>query len=150
LFFIVPVSRLAVGIRVGLLTAATTAGVIVGLGLRQRAALEPFLMTGRAALSGTAGLGVPGAFATMFGVIVHVVWMLVWGVCFSIIATPLRGAQRLAVAIAVAALAGLLSATIAPGAMGAGALAVQTRPQTIFLLVLFTASLLFGIRLART
>jgi hypothetical protein len=146
----VPDSRLAVGIRVGLLTAATTAGAIVGLGVRHRATLDPFLLTGRATLSGSAGMIAPTAIATVFGVVVHAVWMILWGLCFSALATPLRFGPRLLLAVLIAAVAGLLSATIAPSAIGAGALAVQTRAQTYLLLALLAASLLFGIRIARS
>jgi hypothetical protein len=127
---------------------AATAGVIVGLGLRHQSALRPFLMSGRSTFAAITGLVAPIPLATTFGFAVHAGWMVLWGICFSMIATPMRGLQRLFAAILLAVLAGVLSMSIAPGALGAGGMAVQSDAQTLILLTVFALSLLGGIRLA--
>jgi hypothetical protein len=146
----VPSYRLAAGIRTGLFTAAATAGVIVGLGLRHDSALAPFLISGRAVAAATTGFLAPPVPATVLGLLVHVVWMLLWGICFSALATPLRGLGRLAAAAGFAALVGYLATAIIPGALGAAMIAATTRPQIVFLLALFAMALVTGMRLART
>jgi hypothetical protein len=135
--------------RIGLLAAATTVGVIMGLGLRHDSAIQPFAIAGRALWARTTGLPASPLFATLLGFALHIVWMLLWGVCFSVVATPLRGAQRVLAAAVIAGIVGLLTVTIAPAALGAGAIAAQTGAQTMLLLALFALSLLAGIRLAR-
>lgn len=144
----VPSSRVIDGVRIGFVATAATAGVIVGLGLRHQAALRPFVMSGRSTFAAMTGLVAPIPLATTFGFLVHAAWMVLWGICFSMIATPLRGPYRLVTAILLAILAGVLSRSIAPGAMGAGVMAVQTDAQTLILLTVFALSLLGGIRLA--
>jgi uncharacterized membrane protein YjgN (DUF898 family) len=144
----VPSSRVIDGIRIGAVATAATAGVIVGLGLRHQSALRPFLMSGRSTFAAITGLVAPIPLATTFGFLVHAAWMVLWGICFSMIATPLRGLHRLFAAILLAALAGVLSRSIAPAAMGAGLMAVQGDAQTLILLTVFALSLLAGIRLA--
>ncbi len=132
----------------GLIAAAATAGVLVGLGARHGDALTPFFLSGRSLLAALTGALAPPVLATLTGLLVHAFWMLVWGVCFSLVAASLRG-LRLAVAAAVCAIAvRVLGATVLPGALGAGALASLNAPQMWFLLTLFALSLFVGMRLA--
>jgi len=146
----VPSSRLAVGLRTGLILGAATAGVIVGLGVRYDSALTPFLLAGRATIATMSGLVVSPLVATVSGIVVHTAWMLLWGVCFSAVATALRGVRLWVAAAIFAALVGVLSATIVPGALGAGAMVAQTGPQTVVFLTLFAVALLAGMRFARS
>ena len=144
----VPSSRVIDGVRIGAVVTAATAGVIVGIGFRHESALRPFLMSGRSTFAAITGHVAPIPLATTFGFLVHAAWMVLWGICFSVIATPLRGLQRLFAAILLTVLAGVLFRSIAPGAMGAGGMAVQSDAQTLILLTVFALSLLGGIRLA--
>jgi hypothetical protein len=144
----VPSSRVLRGIRVGFIAAAATAGVIVGLGVRHGEALTPFFLTGRSLLATLTGALAPPVLATVAGLLVHAFWMLLWSVCFTLVAASLRG-MRLALAAALCAVVvRALGATVLPGALGAGALASLSAPQTWFLLTLFALSLFVGTRLA--
>ena len=142
-------SRLSTGIRIGLIAAATTAGALVGLGLRHGVATQPFLLTGRAFADSTLGTGAPPLVATAIGLFVHAFWMVLWGVCFAVLAPAPVGLRGVAVAAVLAALVGVLASSFLPGALGAGALAALTVPQTVFLLILFGLSLLFGASVSR-
>jgi hypothetical protein len=133
-----------------LFTAAATAGVIVGMGIRHDSAITPFLLAGRAVVASMTGLLVPPLAATLIGFLVHATWMILWGVCFSVVATPLRGAARVAAAAALAAAVGFLATAIVPSALGAGTIAATTPPQIVFLLALFAIALVTGMRLARS
>lgn len=119
------------------------------MGLRHDSALAPFLISGRAVVAATTGLLASPVPATVLGLLVHVVWMVLWGICFSIVATPLHGLSRVAAAAAFAAVVGYVATALLPGALGAAMIAATTRPQMIFLLALFAMALVTGMRLAR-
>ena len=141
--------RVQTGIRVGGLAGATTACVLVGLGVRHGTAVEPFLVQGRAFLSILGGNAPPSVVAVGVGILVHFTWMLLWGVCFSAVATSLRGFALVATATLFVLLVGALASTIVPGAPGAAAMAPLSTPQTIFLLILLGGALIAGVRAMR-
>ncbi|MBI4737456.1 MAG: hypothetical protein HY766_15585, partial [candidate division NC10 bacterium] len=79
--------RIRNGVSIGLIGAAATAGGLVGLGLRHGGATRPFEMGGRALL-GAWRLATPvEGVAISVGVVAHLLWMTLWGVCFSVVAT---------------------------------------------------------------
>ena len=139
-----------VGLRVGLVSAAATAGVLVGLGLRHDAATTAFFLAGRSLLASSAGLIPPSLVAVTLGVVVHLAWMVLWGVCFTYVAARLRGLALYVAAALFAALIGILGATFLPGALGAGALAALSQAQTVFFLAVLGLSLALGTVIART
>jgi hypothetical protein len=141
--------RLTSGIRVGTLAGATSAGVLVGLGMRHGAALAPFDLLGRAFTARFAGLLVAPPLATALGVVLHFLWMTLWGLCFALFAARLRGGALLSAAVVFAGFVGAMGATVAPGALGGGAMASLTIPQTVFFLALLALALAAGMRFAR-
>ena len=142
--------RLSSGIRVGTLAAATSAGVLVGLGMRHGAAFAPFEILGRSFAARFAGIVPAAPLATVLGVVLHVLWMMLWGMCFALFAARLRGGALLTAAVLFAGFIGALGATVAPGALGAGAVASLTVAQTVFLLALLALTLAAGMRFARS
>ena len=145
----VPEHRFAPGVRVGLVLAAATGGALVGLGWRHGAALAPFLAYGRSTLALVGLLRVPLPVALVAGVAMHTVWMILWGVCFTVVAAPLRTVMSAILAVTISGLIGLLSVTILPGAMGAALGASLSAPQRLLILMLVALSLVAGTRLAR-
>ncbi|MEO6446043.1 MAG: hypothetical protein ABIZ91_10880 [Gemmatimonadaceae bacterium] len=141
--------RLRIGFRAGLVGGATTAGALVGLGLRHAAAAAPFEAGGRALLQSWHVGFVAAPVAIVTGFAAHLLWMTLWGVCFARAATQLRGPALAAGAVIFVALIGALSATIVPGALGAAAPAALTLAQTLFFLALLAAGLTAGVSLAR-
>lgn len=141
--------RIARGGRAGLVVTATTAGALVGLGIRHEAAIAPFLVLGRSTLAALTGGVAPSAIAIAAGVVVHALWMVLWSICFTVVAAPLRGARLLFAALLFSTLVYALSVTVLPAALGAGAMAPLTRPQTLFYAFLIALSLAAGMRLAR-
>lgn len=126
-----------------------TAGALVGLGVRHGAASYPFEQGGRALLASWR-LGIPSSgVALLLGVAAHLLWVGVWGVCFSAVAATLRGGALVAGAVVCAAFLGVLSATVVPGALGAVAFAALTAPQTAFMLVLLAGAFIAGVALVR-
>lgn len=141
--------RLRTGIRVGLLAAAATAGVLVGLGLRHGSALTPFLLYGRWLIASfSRAIALPW-FAIVIGSIAHCLWMLVWGVCFTIVAGPLR-ARPLAIASVLYSVVFVFGAIrLFPEVLGAIPLASLTLSQSLLLALVLALALFFGTRIAR-
>jgi hypothetical protein len=148
LFSRVPGSRFRAGLRVGLVVAAATAGVLVGLGLRHGTALTPFQLYGRALLASWTGAIAPAWVSVVVGLVAHGFWMLLWGVCFTAVAAPLRARPAALAAVLVGVIA-ILAAWLFPSALGAVALASLSSPQTFLFVLLLTLSLLAGTRFAR-
>ncbi len=149
--FLSPVlsDRIRAGLPVGLLGGAVSAGALIGLGLRHGAATYPFEIGGRA-LFASWRLGIPStAVALLAGIVAHLLWMELWGVCFSAVATSLRGGTLLVGAALFALFLGALSATVVPGALGAAAFAALSPVQTAFLLALLAGAFIAGVGLVR-
>jgi uncharacterized membrane protein YjgN (DUF898 family) len=117
--------------------------------MRHGTAVQPFLVQGRAFLSILGADSPAPVFAVGVGILVHFVWMMLWGVCFSAIATSLRGFALVATAALFVLLVGALASTIVPGAHGAAAMAPLSTPHTIFLLTLLGGALIAGVRAMR-
>lgn len=139
---------LGIGVRAGLLAAAATSGTVVGLGLRDGSALMPFVLLGRSLFARVTGVLPQPAVALIAGIVVHTGWMVVWGVCFTVVAARLRWPRVLIAALLVSVIAGLLARRLWPFALGAAAMASLSAPETFLYLVLLGLSLATGTRLA--
>ena len=135
---------MAAGIRAGIVALAVTSGAIIGLGLRHGLAMRSFEVAGRALLGDTSSA--PTAAAAGFAA--HAAWMMVLGVCFSVVAAPLRGVWLFLSAIAFAAIAWMLSVWLFPGVVAVMRGAAISMPQVIFVNLLLAAGLAAGMRLA--
>jgi hypothetical protein len=142
-------SRTAAGIRVGTVAAAATIGATIGLGLRHGLALRPFTSTG-AALLETFGLDASrGVLPVILGLLLVAGAIIVLGVCFTVVAAPLRGLRLLAAACAFGALGWAVSTFVVPSILTPSAGAVLGTGQQVFVYALLTLALVAGMRLAR-
>ena len=142
-------SRIATGIRVGAVAAAATIGAVIGLGLRHGLALRPFATTGRALLD-RIGMGGASSLTVLVGVLVVAVAIIVLGVCFTVVAAPLRGARLLGVAIVFGVAAWAISGFVVPSILTLSSSTVLGSAQRVFIFALMSLSLVVGIRLARS
>lgn len=129
--------------------SATTGGALVGLGLRHAAAAAPFEAGGRALLDNWRLVAPSTQLALVVGIVAHVLWMMLWGVCFSVAATRLHGVALAAGAALFVVFLGALSETVVPGALGAVTQAALTTAQTVFFLALLAVALIAGVTFAR-
>src|SRR4051794_32262727 len=106
-------SRIGTGVRVGTVAAAATIGAVIGLGLRHGLALRPFTYAGRA-LFERLGLGGTPAASALAGLTMTAFAIIVLGVCFTVVAAPLRGPRLLGVAIVFGAIAWAVSGFVVP------------------------------------
>ena len=141
-------SRIATGFRVGTVAAAATIGAVVGLGLRHGLALRPFATAGRALFEKLGVVGSPSASA-LVGLIMVAGAIIVLGVCFTVVAAPLRGLARLVAAIAFGAIAWSVSAFVVPLILAWSTGDVLGSAQRLFIFSMLTIALMVGMRLAR-
>ncbi len=142
-------NRVRDGVSIGVIGAAATAGALVGLGLRHDAAALPFDLAGRALLASLRLATQSEPFAVTLGAVAHLVWMALWGVCFSAFATSLRGLALPAGALLFVLFLGALAGTVVPGALGAAAFASLSSAQTAFLLALLAGAFIAGVVVVR-
>lgn len=143
------VSRIAIGVRVGVVAAAATIGAVIGLGLRHGLALRPFMSAGRAVLAAL-GAGAPsGAVAVLVGLALVASAVVVLGVCFTYVAAPLRGVRLFAVALLFAAIGFVVPAYVVPSILVLSSGTVLGTAQRVFVCALLAAGLVAGMRLAR-
>jgi hypothetical protein len=141
-------SRIATGIRVGTVAAAATIGAVIGLGLRHGLAMRPFAATGRALFAKLGVVGTPTT-TTLLGVITVACAIIVLGVCFTVVAAPLRGLRLLIVAIAFGAIAWGFAGFDVPSVLALSSGAVLGSAQRVFIFTLLSLALVVGMRLAR-
>jgi len=142
-------SRISAGVRVGIVAAATTIGAVIGLGLRHGLALRPFVTAGRALLE-KLGLSATPAVTAIVGVAMVVCAITVLGVCFTVVAAPLRGWRLLGAAIAFGAIGWAVSAFVVPSILELSSGIVLGDAQRVFIFALLALSLAVGMRLARS
>jgi hypothetical protein len=142
-------SRIATGIRVGSLAAATTIGAVMGLGLRHGLALRPFSSTGGAVLA-KLGLAATPTTSIIAGLAAVTGAVVVLGVCFTVVAAALRGARLLVVALVFGALAWAVTAYVVPSVLVLSSGAVLGDAQRAFIFALLALALVVGMRLARS
>ncbi len=142
-------SRIAVGIQVGAVAAAATIGAVIGLGLRHGLALRPFTSAGGALFEKLGVVGTSSASAFV-GLTMAACAIIVLGVCFTVVAAPLRGLRLLGVAIAFAVIAWGVSAFVVPPILAWSTGAVLGSAQRLFIFGMLTIALVAGMRLARS
>jgi hypothetical protein len=141
--------RVRSGLAIGLIGGAATAGALVGLGMRHDVAVLPFATTGRALFDAWRLAAPTMLVSVVVGVVAHLMWSALWGVCFSVVALGLRGLALPAGALLFVLFLGALSSTAVPGALGAAAFAPLSTAQTAFLLVLLAGAFIAGVAVVR-
>jgi len=142
-------SRLRTGLRVGTVAAAATIGAVIGLGLRHGLALRPFMSAGGALLK-KLGIDATASVTTFVGISAVACAIIVLGVCFTVVAAPLRGLRLLGAAIVFGALAWGASGLVIPSILAWSTGAVLGSAQRLFICSMLTIALVVGMRLARS
>jgi hypothetical protein len=142
-------SRTAAGIRVGTVAAAATIGAMIGLGLRHGLALRPFTSTGTAVLETLGVARADGILPVILGLSVIAAAIIVLGVCFTVVAAPLRGLRLLGVAVVFGALGWAVATYVVPSILAPSEGVALGTAQQVFVCSLLTLGLVVGMRLAR-
>ena len=142
-------SRMATGIRVGAVAAATTIGAVIGLGLRHGLATRPFMTAGYAVLETIGVRTSRGAAPIAIGVAAVAGAIIVLGVCFTFVAASLRGLRLFLVALLFAATAWAVYVYLVPSVLVLSGGIELGKAQRVFLFTLLGLGLAAGMRLAR-
>ena len=142
-------SRTAAGIRVGTVAAAATIGAILGLGLRHGLALRPFTSIGAALLTVLGVNAERGLVPVIAGICLVACAIIVLGVCFTVVAAPLRGLRLLATACVFGAIGWVVATYVVPSILAPSDGAVLGTAQQVFVCALLALGLVAGMRLAR-
>ena len=107
--------RVREGARAGLVAAAATAGLLIGLGSARHAAMRP-LNSAAHLLIGSRAYYMEGFhwLVTPIALLTHVAAVMLWGVCFAAMSARWRGWALYAGAIAFAALTCLFDLRVLP------------------------------------
>ena len=140
---------MAAGVRVGTVAAAATIGAVIGLGLRHGLALRPFIDAGAALLDrlGIRSAGPP--VLALVGLATVGLAIIVLGVCFTVVAAPLRGLRLLAAAAAFGGIGWIVSAYVVPSILVLSDGIMLGTAQRLFVCALLAMGLVAGMRLAR-
>jgi hypothetical protein len=134
---------------VGIVAAAATIGAVIGLGLRHGLALRPFMSAGSALLE-SAGVASPSeSMTTVVGLTLVAAAIIVLGVCFTVVAAPLRGLRLVAAAIVFGAIGWGASVYVVPSMLVLTSATVLGTAQRVFVCATLVVALVAGMRLAR-
>jgi hypothetical protein len=123
---------------------------MIGLGLRHGLALRPFVSTGRAVLDAIGVTGGSGAVSVIVGLALVAAAIIVLGVCFTIVAAPLRGARLVLAASVFGAIGWAVSTYVVPSILASSGGTRLGTAQQIFICALLSLALVAGMRLARS
>ena len=143
------VSRTAAGIRVGTVAAAATIGAVIGLGLRHGLAFRPFMTAGIALLEKLGVAASRGPATAIVGLAMVSAAIIVLGVCFTVVAAPLRGLRLLIAGGVFGAIGWAVSAYVVPSILVLSNETVLGTAQRVFVCALLALGLVAGMRLAR-
>ena len=142
--------RVRRGLVAGVIAAAATAGALLGLGRAHGATFTLLNDTAHIVLGERARLveNANGVVTTV-AMLVHVAFLLIWGVLFATLAGALRG-RRLALASVLFAAAVLaIDLWILPTSMRPGFETAMTVPELVLVYAILAAALGFGVREGR-
>jgi hypothetical protein len=143
-------SRIRTGVRAGLISAAATAGAVIGFGIRHGDWSGPFVSLGTQVMRGFGVTDVTQFIPLAAGVAAHVGWMVLWGIAFAAMANKRTLAITVSMALLVGAGAALIARFLIPAAMGAVWFAGLPGTQAVLCVALMTAGLVTGRVLATT
>jgi len=133
-----------------LVSAAATAGAIVGFGIRHGDWSGPFVSLGTQVMRGFGVTDPSGFMRSAAGIAAHVGWMVLWGIAFAALANKRTFARTALVALLIGAGAALIARFLIPAAMGAVRFAGLPGIQAALCVALMTVGLVTGRALAST
>jgi hypothetical protein len=126
--------RLLLGLWIGLIAAAATAGALVGFGWVRGTPVQPLNTLAHIVLGSRAfQVRSVDPAVTTAGIAVHVLSLVAWGMLFSLTLARARGARAWAVALLFAALVAVFDFVVVPERLSPGLDALLTRGELVVL-----------------
>jgi hypothetical protein len=143
--------RLRVGVWIGLVAAAATAGALVGFGSVRGMPLQPLNAVGHI-VAGSRAFQVTTAhpLVTSAGIGVHVISLVAWGIVLSLILRRARGAHAWAIAVPFAAVVAIIDLVVLPTRLSPGFETVLTRREVVVVYAVMAVAMGIAARVSRT
>ena len=143
--------RLLVGVWIGLVAAAASAGALVGFGWVRGAPLQPLnavahIVVGSRAFQVSAAHPV----VTPVAILVHSVSLVAWGMVLSLILGRSRGARTWAIALAFAAVVAVIDLIVVPSRLSPGFETMLTRGELVVVYGVMGVAMGIAARVSRT
>ena len=124
--------RVRVGVWIGLVAAAASAGALVGFGWVRGMPLQPLNSVAHVVV-GSRAFQVTAAhpLVTSAGVLVHVISLVAWGILLSLILRRARRAHTWAIALAFAVVVAVIDFVVLPAGLSPGFETVLTRREVV-------------------
>jgi hypothetical protein len=106
------------GVRAGLVSAAATAGAVIGFGIRNGDWSGPFVSLAHEVMS-SFGMEPPFRIPVIVGLLSHVAWMVVWGLVHAMLSARRTLGTSIVLSVVVSVAAAWLAAALIPAAFGA-------------------------------
>ena len=127
--------------RGGLVSAAATAGAVIGFGIRNGDWSGPFAGLAYEVMSSLGGEP-PFRFAVVTGLLAHAAWMIVWGMVFALLSARKTIGTSIVLAAVVSIVAAWLAADLIPAAFGAVRFAQLPGSQVVLCVALAALGML--------
>ena len=126
--------RLLLGVWIGLVAAAATAGALVGFGWVRGTPMHPLNTLAHIVVGSRAfHVRTVDAVVTTMGMTVHVLSIVVWGLLFSLALARARGIRLWATALVFAAIVAVFDFVVVPDRLSPGFDAMLTRGELVVL-----------------
>lgn len=142
--------RIRAGVGAGLISAAATAGAIIGFGIRHGDWSGSFVSLGTQVMQGFGVTDPSGFIRSAAGVAAHVGWMVLWGIAFVAMSNKRTTAFTAFVALLIGSGSSLIASYLIPAAMGAVRFAGLPSIQAALCVALMSVGLVTGRALAST
>lgn len=142
--------RLLVGVWIGLVAAAATAGALVGFGAARGSPLLPINTVAHIVLGSRAFYITDfHPLITTLGLLLHTVSVVVWGVLFAVAMARVYGVRVWIGAIVFAAAVALIDFVLLPDRLSPGFENSLMRVEVVIVYLVLAVSLALGLRVVR-
>jgi hypothetical protein len=143
--------RLRVGVWIGLVAAAATAGALVGFGWVRGMPLQPLNAVGHIVV-GSRAFQVTTAhpLVTSTGIVVHAISLVAWGIVLSLILRRARDAYTWAIAVAFAAAVAVIDLVVLPTRLSPGFETVLTGREVVVVYAVLGLAMAVAARVSRS
>ena len=124
--------RLRVGVWIGLVAAAASAGALVGFGWVRGVPFQPLNAVAHVVLGNRAfQVSAADPLVTSTGILVHAISLVAWGIVLSLILGRSRGPRVWAIALAFAAAVAVIDLVVLPARLSPGFETMLTRGEVV-------------------
>jgi hypothetical protein len=137
--------RLRVGVWIGLVAAAASAGALVGFGWVRGVPLQPLNAVAHIVVGNRAfQVNTAHPLVTSAGIVVHAISLLAWGIVLSLILGRSRASLAWAIALAFAAVVAFIDLVVLPAPLSPGFETILTRRELVVVYVVMGVAMAWG------